>query len=312
MKSASTPKSHRDGGFALVVVIWGVGLIALLLLASIAAARWRLMASANSAASVQAGQLAEAAVRIAGSRLASGTAASAGSAVDGTPTYCALPGGARAAISVEDEGGKVDLNGAPLKLLEALFIGLGVDAGASADIARAIADYRTASPIAAVTLPGPGPSLAPKHALFQTVFELDQVAVIPPALARELAPFVTTSSARAGLDPALAPPALFAALSGAALSDVQALAAAPYPNRLDRTDARFPLAFIQASPGGVYLVHAEAMMASGAVAVREQLSDVRQVLRGGPKVLERRAGRSRYVDHLRELLATDAPAVPGC
>jgi len=304
------PLKRGEAGFSLVLVIWGAGLISLLVLASVAAARWRLMASASAAGAVQAASLAEAAGTIAAHRLAAGGGSAQGArvAADGSPVFCGLPGGVTAAVAIEDEGGKVDLNGAPPKLLEALFTGFGVEAGTAADIARAIVDFRSANPRGIGARGAVASSDGAKHALFQTVYELDQITAFPPGLVRDLAPYVTVSPARAGLDPGVAPPALFAALSGATLDDVRALAAAPYPNRLDRTDPRFPLAFIQGTPGGVYLVHAEVVIASGVTAVREQLVDVHQ----GVRVVERRGGAARFAARLRELLAAGSATLPPC
>ena len=138
------------------------------------------------------------------------------------------------------------------------------------------------------------------------------MAAIPPGLVRELDPFVTISSGRAGIDPAVAPPALLAALSGAPLAEVRALIATPYPNSVNRTDPRLPLPFLQIRPHGTLLVHAEATMPGGAIAVREVLIDVRRPF-GAPVVIkEVRHGAARYGAALAALLRTNGTAIPAC
>ena len=297
------------------MVIWGLGLIALMCITVAASARWRLAAAANLAGAAQAAHLAEAAQTIAiGELSADGTGAPVSRfTLDGTPVFCSLPQGAVAAILAEDEGGKADLNGAPPRLLEAMLTGFGVEGNEAGAIAKAIVEFRTVDePPLASRSRTTSAGIAPKHGLFQTIFELDQVAGIEPSLTRELYPFVTVSSARAGLDPTLAPPALFAALSGAPLSEVHALIAAPYPNTLRRTDARFPLPFIQGSPGGTIVIHAEVVIATGASAVREVLVDTRRPLGAPAAIKEARHGRPRYLGALKILLGEGKHALPAC
>ena len=312
-----TGRQHGDG-FALIVVIWGLGLIALMCITVAASARWRLAAAANLAGAAQAAQLAEGAQAIAIGALSTDSAGGAGApvsrfALDGTPVFCSLPQGAVAAIAAEDEGGKVDLNGAPPRLLEAMLKGFGAEGNEAGAITKAIVEFRTVDgPPVASRFGASSVGIAPKHGLFQTIFELDQVAGIDPRLARALYPFVTVSSARAGLDPALAPPALFAALSGAPLEDVRALLVQPYPNRLNRTDPRFSLPFVQGSPGGAILVHVEVVMPAGAGAVREVLVDARRPLGAAVAIKEARHGSPRYLGQLKSLQLASNNALPAC
>ena len=300
-------------------MIWGLGLIALMCVSVIAAARWRLAAAANLSGAAQAASLADAAGAIATARFNAGRGTPGSRdllSYDGAPWFCTMPQGALAAIAIEDEGGKVDLNAAPPQLLAALLTGFGTAPAEAVAMARAIVEFRSATGDGSVLVASAGEAtggtIAPKHALFQTIYELDQVAGIPPALARDLFPFLTISSGRAGIDPTVAPPALFAALSGASLDEVRARIAAPYPNTLDRSGQSFPLPFLQKSPGGTLLVHAEVAMPSGAMAVRETLNDVRRPFGAPVAIKEVRHGAARYRTRLLTLLQSQGNALPEC
>ena len=312
---------RAKNGFALIVVIWGLGIITLLIFTFMTTARWQLQSAFNIAGATKASLLADAAINISIVNLLSErdkTPSSTPRPVhDGEPYYCALPG-AEAAMVIENEAGKVDLNGAPKELLQALFIGFGVGMREADRLATAVVAFRsvpTDNQKMDTNYDASGTSLGPKHAPFETALELDQVIGVDPDLFRTLAPYVTVHSRHRGLDPEAAPPPLFAALAGFSLVDVQTIARHPFPNKLDRHDPRFPQAFKQASEGETFLVHAEILLPTGQTGLREAIvqltssaTSARELIanatsaRSGPyAVKELRRGFERYFDQLRTL-----------
>lgn len=167
-------------GFALLSVLWCVGL-----LAAVAAVLLRAVHA----------DLAQARTGLA---LARAQAAADGEARLAIVKALAEPlmawdGRAQGGVTFRDEGGLVDLNSASPALLAVL---LG-KAGAAPDKAAAILASR-------------GPAEAP--ALFYSTLDLARVPNLPPELARRLRPWITVHSGQPGLDPDLAPPALAADL----------------------------------------------------------------------------------------------------
>jgi general secretion pathway protein K len=311
------PRGRKDnGGFALLVVIWGLGVIMLLIIGFMTTARWRLQAAFNVFGAARASLAADGAINAAilGLLMEQGGDVHAPRPIhDGEPRFCTLLGGA-AAIAIEDETGKVDLNGAPPQLLQAMFMGLGVEKRAADALANAIVAFRGA-PANDIGAKAPeydamGKPFGPKRAPFQTVMELDQVAGVAPALFRDALPFVTTHSRGFGVDPLSAPPGLFAALAGFAQVEVRALISSPFPNRLDRRDSRFPASFGQGQPHGAFLVHAEVVLPTGQTSAREAIVE----LRAGDEpfaIRELRRGAARYAEDLRAAIRRGAPG-PEC
>ncbi len=333
--------AQRNAGFALIIVIWGLGVIALLIVSFMTSARLRLQAAANIAGAAQAELLAQAAINKSMLSLAKETNADAppaqiaagGNAIvtglppapvaqrpvhDGRPRLCRLAGAA-VLIAVEDEGGKVDLNVAPQSLLKAMLTGFGVGVRDADNAANAIAAFRSPPGDPNADAPSGGAAGA-KHALYQTIYELDQVEGLNQDLVRDMLPFVTVHSRRAGVNPEAAPPALFAALSGYAPDAVQALRQAPFPNALDRDDPRFPSDFKQNGASGVFLIHAEALLASGQIGVWEVVVDMNPNLAPGAAapfgsepfaIRELRQASARYAESLRAA-PSDESGMPDC
>ena len=311
---------RKKAGFALLAVIWGVGVISLLVVSFMTSGRLRLQTAQNIASATQATLIAEGVVNLVALSLLSErnqlAAQAEGPVYDGAPRYCVFEGAA-IAVGVEDEGGKIDVNAAAPELLKAMLTGFGVELRAADAIAGAIVAFRTAPTeavgVASLATNAGDKPFPPKRALFQTVMELDQVSGVDPALFRELVPFLTVHSHSAGVDASAAPPALFAALAGSPPAEVRALAARPFPNALNRKDARFPANLNQRGDHSAFLVHVEALLATGQTASKDALIDLRGGLVGQQfAVREMRRGRSRYLDQLRATIASNGAGVPDC
>jgi general secretion pathway protein K len=328
-----TPRAagrRRDkGGFALVTVIWGVALIALLIVSYMSTARLRLQMAFNLAGAAQADLLAEAALNqtalfllsereTRGAFLQPPASTLAERPVhDGAPRFCALAGAA-AAISIEEESGKVDINAAPQKLLQSLLSGLGVAPRDADAIAAGIVAFRSPplpNGVAGVEAPETVKSDKPfglKRAPFQSIAELDQAPGVSPALYRLLSPLVTIYSRSPGVDARAAPPALLALLAGAPPDEIQSLIATPFPNALDRKDPRFQSGLQLNGDGGVFLAHVEIVVPSGQTSVQEAIFDFRDAIDSPFQLKELRHGRARDLPALRTKLQDWRAALPDC
>lgn len=305
--------ANKDRGFALVVVIWGIGVISLLIITFMTTARWRVQAAVNMSRATAAASLAEAAANVGIFRLLTeASVANQRSPHTGEPRFCSLQG-VPAVLLIEDEGGKIDLNSAPRDLLQAVLMGFGVGMRDADRLAGAIIAFRDAGAHRDSAADAADETGGRKHSLFRAVFELDQVEGIDPSLFRAVLPYVTIYSQSARLDPSRAPPALFAALIGSSPDDVRVLANRPYPNRLDRSDPRFPSKYKQGTTGAVFLVHAEVASPNGAAASHEVVVDLRSEREGEFVIKEKRRGSTRFTPDLRLLLDARTPvSLPDC
>jgi general secretion pathway protein K len=203
--------------------------------------------------------------------------------------------GSQVLISVQDEGGKIDLNAAPDELIKGLLIAVGVDEFEAARLTDAIADFRDEDDLKRPSgaedddYRAAGMEWDAKDAPFELVDELRQVLGLTREIYDRVAPFVTVYSGRAEVDRAIAPPLVLAALYGgdadaAAAEEAGAPPLGPeeeeehraFTGRLDTPGAvpprrgRVETPFAApASTAPAFTVRAEAEAPSGAVFVRE-------------------------------------------
>lgn len=202
-------------GFALISVLWIVALLALATLAALSQARRAI----DGAAAVEEAARARA--------LADGGAARAVHALlvfdaglAGWPGGTWALAGGEVAVTVQDEGGLLDLNDAAEESLAALFRGLGTDRAAAAALAAAIADWRDDDQLArlgggeADAYRRAGLTWRPRDGLFETVDEVRLVLGMPPELFRSARPLLTVWGHRPEPDTDLAPLPLLQALAG--------------------------------------------------------------------------------------------------
>jgi general secretion pathway protein K len=114
-------------------------------------------------------------------------------------------------VAVQDELGRIDLNGANRALISQLLLGAGLTLDDANKLADRIADWRNATGLE--TLNGgtdedyraAGLSYVPRHGPFQTVDELKLVLGMTPELFAKIRPALTVYSKRAMFDSSLAP-----------------------------------------------------------------------------------------------------------
>ena len=195
-------------------------------------------------------------------------------------------GGAAVRMALQDEAGKIDLNGAADELLRGLFLAVewtapdgaavGLDAAAADALTDAVRDFADGDDLrrlngaedddyAAAGLPW-----GAKDAPFAAVEELQQVLGMTPPLYRALAPALTVHTGSKGIDATSAPRAVLLALPGSQAEAVDEHLAA----RAEAPKGAGP-AFLGAeglsarSRGRVYTIHAEGRSQGGAVFARE-------------------------------------------
>jgi general secretion pathway protein K len=273
----------RRPGFALIAVFWIVMVVGLF--AAIVASRtgfdldrsgWALgMGKARAAAD---GAAEEAAFQLIG-RI------SAGAAVPDLRDLAEFEvriGDVPVRVWVEDEDGKIDLNGAQPELLAVLLQAVmrenkGLATEDAVTLSDRIADFRDIDDLRRLhgaedpEYLAAGLVVGAKDAAFDTVGELGQVLGMTPALAEAVTPFVTVYNGRSQFDPEVGPPplkALALGVEGAGLAvsvapsrrrvfTVRAVARLPNGVVFERRaalrisdDARQPVRWIGWRPGG--------------------------------------------------------------
>jgi general secretion pathway protein K len=197
----------------LISVLWIAGLLAAVAGAFAMAVQLHVKSEANLVGSMQAELAADGMVRLIAYRLASASFAEhAGeSSIDGKLAQCALGENSRAFISVQDQGGLVDLNRASLNTLGWIISNVTVQAGDNLSLAEAIADFRDSDIVHfGVVSSGGEESLVPgspgmKNAPFQSVDEIEQVIPSRMADLAKLKRVLTVYSHEDGIDPDSAP-----------------------------------------------------------------------------------------------------------
>jgi general secretion pathway protein K len=212
---------------------------------------------------------------------------------NGDPVYCTLGTGSQIAISVGDEGGKVDLNTAGPDLIAALLRSFH-DTGTAERLSKRILDLRMA------TAPPAGGSLLQtaneqRGGPIHTILELDQLIGSETKNWRALLPMVTVDSQSPGIDAEVASSKVLSALTGAG-------------NAMDRKTAisHMPAEFSAPSPGRKFLVRADAMVEPNARTTLEAVVEFSADLDKGYRVREWRDGAVRYFD--RKISAGSLPS----
>lgn len=188
-------QAGRSAGFALLIVLWTLILIAFLVLHLTGSGRTEIRIANNLVANAVTAAAADAAISDAIFNL-SAARPDQRWPVDGAPRQVAI-GDCRVEVRLFDEAARVNPNLAAPALMEALLEVLGNDPGSSRRIAEAIADWvgSTTSPktpdALAAEYRAAGLDYAPPEAPFETIDELGRVLGVTPALYAALRPHLT-------------------------------------------------------------------------------------------------------------------------
>ena len=182
---------NRQRGFALLIVLWTMGLLALLVAQFTTTGRGEVQMAANLRANAVTQAAADGAVHEAILRLLQGKWAP-----DGRPRVIRV-GTAEVEIRIKDDGWKVNPNDAKLPALQALLAHLGVEAAKGTTLAQAMIDWHSAG--AAPRPPGPRPTrnrgagATPPagNRLFDSLDEIGLVVGMTPELLARMKPFLS-------------------------------------------------------------------------------------------------------------------------
>jgi Tfp pilus assembly protein PilX len=213
--------SRGDDGFALVIVLALMVLLAMVsaILANAVKAHIRSAASFQAETNVRAlAESAVAAVMMDLKRNTSKLSARTAQATHREPVLCTFGNRSLVAVRIIDPAGRVDLNAASPALLQALMIGLGADAGSAKGITKSIEERRASW---AKTNVARRAKFDPPPQPFETEEAIRQVDGVTPRLANAMLPYTTVYSGLSGIDPSAAEPELLdllAADAGSALA----------------------------------------------------------------------------------------------
>jgi general secretion pathway protein K len=181
----------REQGFALVIVLWSLGLLALLIAGITASSRTEI----RLANAIRGAAVAEAAADGAVQRAIFQLRAEAWPA-DGRPRRIAI-GQAVVDITIDNQTERINPNFSSPSLLAALLGSVGLDPAQARDLARRIVDWRTATPF---SIDGglkldryreAGLPYAPPDRPFTSVAEIGLVAGMTPQVLASLRPYLS-------------------------------------------------------------------------------------------------------------------------
>lgn len=273
----------RDAGVALVVVLWGLVLLAIIAAGVASGSRTAVTLARNGTDNAAARAIADAGIYRAVLGMIDRRPQMRWRA-DGTE-YPLTLGDGEARITIQDEMGKIDLNAAPDALVRAILTGIGLEDETADALVDAIADFRDKDDLTRLNgaedsdYRAAGRDHGPKNARFETVDELRRVLGVTPEIYRLLAPLVTVYSGRQGINPVTAPHALLLALPGGDPGQIDELVAGRTPAAggtgpaiLQAIQKIAGISFSSTtSYATVATVRAEARLSSGAVYIREAI-----------------------------------------
>lgn len=206
----------RQGGIALIIVLWLLVLITILIGTFAVLARSENLEARSAFDIVRARAAAEAGMHRAAFEMRNPDLETRWTA-DGR-LYRFQLGDAEVAVGIIDETGKVDINSASGEDLVRLFEAQGVEPDRALELSEAVQDWRDGDNIPrpngaeAEDYDAAGYGYPPRDGPFTTVEELQQVLGVGYELYQKLEPAITVFSGRAQINPAFAPPEALAIL----------------------------------------------------------------------------------------------------
>jgi general secretion pathway protein K len=203
----TTRTASGERGFALLIVMFALSVLAFLVSQMVAAARTEAWIASNLRSEMVQEAHVDGAIHAAAFHLLDRSGAPW--TADGKVHEITVPGGA-VAVVITDEANKVNLNTASVDLLRAALLGVGADPDTAGDLAGAIADWRgtdgpTSSAAKEQLYRSSGLDYAPPEKPFRSLDEVALVLGMTPELMEKIRPHLTLYSAygpgRASTDP---------------------------------------------------------------------------------------------------------------
>ena len=208
---------HGEDGFVLVSTIWIAGLLAVVATAFAITVRSHTLGGSNFYYNTKAEYVADGMARQVALTLAEPELAGISPPANGEAVQCNWSADVSVSVSVQDQGGLVDINTGSPDLFHSLFMALGANTGRATALISEMEDFRDPDSVSAdgsaEPITFPSKSFGPKNAPFSIVEELDQVPGMDAALLQQVLPLVTVYGQQTGIDPSVAPPRLLALLA---------------------------------------------------------------------------------------------------
>jgi len=210
----------RQGGVALILVIWVAAIIAVVAASFVIERRTETLVVINSIAIAKAKSAADAGVhRAIVEAYRNDPSAPEAWKRDGAPHDWAFDG-AQVRIEMRDESAKIDVNTASDALLRGLLLSIGLQDDEASRLLDAILDWRDADSLKRpngaeeTEYRAAGLSYRPGNAPFQALEELQLVLGMRPEIYRRLAPLLTVYSRLPGVNPTVASREVLLAIPG--------------------------------------------------------------------------------------------------
>ncbi len=190
-------------------------------------------------------------------------------------------GGVEILASIQDEGGKIDLNAGADALLKGLFVSVGVGDDEAGALVDSIADFRDEDDFKRLNgaeaddYYAAGLDYGPRNSAFEAVEELHLVIGMTRELYDKVSPALTVDSGQPGIDPNTAPKEALLALPGVNSDDVEAMLADRASDSISALGTLQGIAavnsFLSRGGGLAYTLRAEAHTEGGGIYVQEAL-----------------------------------------
>lgn len=294
-------RQPRDRGAALVMVLWGAVVMAIIAAAVARQASTSAVLVNVNAELTRARALADGGVRLGWSAFADGRIA------DFRDAWACRNGGDALLVQLRPETARIDINVASTELLSALFVAAGADRRAADDLAEAAVAYRSAgidaegaNDVEPDGNEAPPQQLAPDQFVrgpFQTIEELGYLPGMDVGLFRAIADDISVHSRSSDIEWRFASAIVRQAADAAARSEGLSAGSAD-----DDTTPELP-----AFEGSLLNVRATVVTGSGAVFVRDAVIEGPLDPDGQPSLLRFVQGRLRDGERL-----PDARNAPPC
>ena len=272
--------ANRQGGVALILVIWVVTLLVAIAGSFLYAMRTDARAARNAALIARADALAQAAVARALYEVFKPANAPEVWKRDELPRRWTFDG-ADVSLRLSDESAKIDINTANNELLKGLFRHAGMSEEDAARLLDAVLDWRDVDPLKRplgaeeAEYAQAGLFGRPANYPFQSTEELQLVLGIPPGVFQRIAPMITVYSRQSGVNPQLASRGVLLAIPGVTAEAVDLFLA---EREAARAEGRMPPIFTAAGAYASYArtaaatIRADVRLGDGIVVSREAVA----------------------------------------
>ncbi len=274
---------RKNGGLALVMVLWMMSLLAIIAGGFVFSTRSNTTLSGNLVSLAQAEALADAGVHRAFYEMQVPRPEPERWKGDGRPHLWEYQGNVVQVI-IADESAKIDINTANDLLLKGLFLYAGLDEQAALALLDAVLDWRDVDSLKrlhgaeAEDYIAAGRAYTPANGRFKSIGELRQVLGMNDAIYQRIAGLITVYSGQPGFNSAIASRDLLLTLPGADLAQVDAFMGAREAILPGQQRPIFPLAQpFHSGDSNVFSVRAEARMADKTVFIREAVVRLSQI-----------------------------------